>query len=557
MPSSQRTLLRQQLESLLRADDRYIDMAAQLRVYECSCGIPHIDFPTGRRHDGEAKPARLLERVYGGVYDRLKRCYVTDRAPKVIHEMKCHEGQVPLLTFDDDSVMRLLALGSPGAGKTFAAVRKALLLALMRPNSTGGLIAPTGDRKEIVWRDFLEACPPQWIEHVRPSKNEIQLKNGVVVQVLAARHSSQQYGSPLQGRSFDWCVVDESQNLTDESHQEVATRGRRAGKKYVIIETATNAQVPSFRIRLEHFKTNTLYRMLRFSGFTNPWVEPAYWHNMRADMSERDYKEKILAMDVPPEMLVYGRFSFEESICPRGVVPAWMSDVEKRRVGSLRDITEQITNDAFNKPYKYIIAQDFGVLVNAAEVLKCYMTTSGERWWWIVDEVTSGGATDHHSRKLMSYYDQNDAVVIADPHINVAAGSDKSDYNIFRNDGWDIHPAAHGKISRKHRISMVQSLLQDADGKRRLFIDCSGPAQPRCKRLVQSFMVSAYNDVGEPERERKTGIHDPSHWPSAVGFGLYRWEKMRGGNASMIRPMSEVLADERRARGGARIWERE
>lgn len=556
MSLSQRTILKQQISALIRADDRFVDMAARLRIMRCNCGVAHIDWPDSRPHTGEVEPAELLPRIYGGRYDRLNRCYVDGL--ERIHEIHCHDGQVPVLTFEDDSVMRVLALGSPGAGKTFAAVRKALLLALDRPNSIGGLVAPTGDRREIVWRDFLEACPQEWVAHISLSKHEIALKNGVIVQVLAARHSSAQYGSPLQGRSFDWVVVDESQNLTDDSHQEIATRGRRAGKKFKIFETATNAQVPAFRIRLEQFKTNPLYRRINFSGFTNPWVDPAYWHRMRSDMSERDFKEKILALDVPPEMLVYSRFSFEQSLVPRGTVPAWLDDVERKRWGTLRDITEQLTNDGFGSPYKYIICQDFGVLVNASIVVKAYQTSAGERVYWAIDEITSGGQTDLHARKLAQYYDQTEAIVIADPHFN-SQSADKSDYSIFKQEGWTIHPAAHGKISRKHRIAMVQALLQDASGRRRLFIDCTGPGQPRCKRLVQSFMVSQYNDAGEPEREKKTGITDPSHWPSALGFGLYRWEKMRGGPLT-VRSLSDAMSANPAAMAGApaaRWWEQE
>lgn len=550
MALSKKRLLRERVEALVRADDRWVDMAAQLRVMRCSCGVAHIDWPADKLHQGEPQPAELLPTVYGGRYDRLNRCYVGP-AERLV-EIQCHEGQVPVLTFEDDSVMRVLALGSPGAGKTFAAVRKALLLALARPNSIGGLVAPTGDRREIVWRDFLEACPPDWIEHVAQSKKEIRLKNGTVIQVLAAKRSAAQYGSPLSGRSWDWCVVDESSFVDDDAHQEIATRGRRAGRAYKIYETATNAQVAAFRMRLEQFKTNPLYRRINFSGWTNPWVDPGYWQRMRADMSERDFREKILAEDVPPELLVYSRFSFEKTICPRGVAPAWLSDIERRKWGRLRDVTEQITSEAFGQPFKQIIAQDFGVLVNAAVVLKAYQTAHGERIWWAIDEITSGGATDLHARKLAQYYDQTESIVIADPHFNTKQGTDKSDYNIFSSEGWIIKPATAGQISRKHRISMLQALLEDADGNRRFFIDQAGAGKPRCKRLVQSFMVSAYNDAGEPEREKKTGISDPSHWPSAVGFGLYRWERMRGANQE-VRTFAQIQK-ERAKRLGAPDW---
>lgn len=540
MSRSERSLLREQIRSLLRADGRFVDMGAQLRVWRCTCGVAHREYARGgsrhgQRHEGEAAPAELLPTVYGGRYDRLLRRYVG--VPEQVREMKCHPGQVEVLTMDTTGILRVLALGSPGAGKTFAAVTRSLLMALARPNSTGGLIAPTNDRRQILWQAFLELVEPAgWLEDVSTTRKEITLVNRVIVQILAAKSSSKQYGNPLQGRSFDWAVVDESQNVDDEAHVEIAARGRRASKTFVIIETATNAQVPAFRVRLEHFKTNAQYRRINFTGYENPWIAPEWWERLRGDMSEREFREKVLAEDVPAEMLVYPRFQLAKTVAPRGVVPAWVSDIQRRQWGKLRDVTEQLTYERFGRAAKYIIAQDFGVLVNAAEVLKAYRAANGDLLWWVIDEVTSGGATDIHARKLLQYYDSDDVLVVADPHFN-SKEADKSDYNIMRGEGLDVRPAATGTISKKHRIAMVNALLEDATGRRRLFIDCDANGTPRCRMLTRSFLTSQYNDHGEPEKERKAGLSDPSHWTSAVGFGVFPWERTTsGGSVEYVGP---------------------
>lgn len=463
----------------------------------------------------------LLPRVYGGRYDRIGRRYVGQ--PEQVQEISCHAGQVPLLTFDEPGVARVLALGAPGGGKTFAIIRRALLNALDLPNSIGGLVAPTGDRRQILWRDFLELVEPLgWIEDVSVSRKEIILLNRAVIQVLAAKKASNQYGSPLQGRSWHWACVDESQNVDDDSQVEIDTRGRRAGIRYIVFETATNAQVPSFRVRLEQYKSSPVHRVLRYAGQENPWVDAEYWERLRKLMSDRDYREKILAEDVPPELLIYPRFSFKDHLV--------------KRPANLVDITERVTQERYNTPRKYVIAQDFGVLVTASIVLKCYAAKGGDRVWWAIDEITSyaGTTADLHARKLMQRYNAEDVLVIADPHFNTKE-ADKSDYHLFQREGLNIRPAVHGKISKKHRIAMVNALLEDADGKRRLFIECDDNRNTPCKRLVQSFMSLQFNERGEAEADKKD-YRDMTHWTAALGYGVFPWERVRGGQSLQVVP---------------------
>ena len=526
MPASNKTLLKERIRRLSRESDRYVDIAAQLRVYRRNVA------------DTAAEPAELLPRIYGGRYDRLARKYVGP-AEKVT-EISCHAGQVPLLTFAEPGVARVLALGAPGGGKTFAAIRKALLCALDRANSIGGIVAPTNDRRQIVWRDFLELVEPLgWIEEVKQTAKEIVLVNRTVVQILAAKRPSVQQGNPLQGRSWDWCVVDESQNVDDDTQVEIDTRGRRAGTKYVVFETATNAQVPSFRVRLEKYKANPiLHRILRYEGKDNPWTERAYWERLKGLMSEREYREKILAQDVPPELLVYPRFSFAETVRP---VPA-----------GLRDITPLITADRFQRPAKYIIAQDFGVLVNASIVLKAYAGPGGveDRLWWAIDEITSyQTGADLHARMILQGYDPDEVLVVADPHFN-SKEADKSDYQMFRNEGLTIQPAAFGQIPKKHRISMVNTLLEDAAGKRRVFVACDSNKNPACRKLVQSFMSLQYSDNGVAEADKKD-LRDMTHWTCALGYGLYPWERFRGGGGTPPAPPPNAgISDKMRLRKG-------
>jgi hypothetical protein len=461
-----------------------------------------------------AAPAEILPKVYGGKYDALHRRYVGP-ADKV-EMISCHEGQLPLLTYDKPGVLRVLALGPPGGGKTFSIVRRALLNAVERPNLIGGIVAPTGDRRQIVWRDFLELVEPLgWIRDVKESKKEIVLANGTIVQILSAKAPSAQQGNPLQGRNWFWCCVDESQNVDEGAHREIAARGRRAGQEYRIYESATKSHHPGFVVRLEQFKTNETYELVKFKPEQNPWLDVGWYERLKADMSDRDYREWIQGEDVPPEMLVYPAFSFAETVKPRN--------------HGLRDITERVVHEKFNRTgIKYIVAQDFGVLTSTSEVLKCYQGPGGRRLWWAIDEITSYAdvRADLHARKVMSRYSPEDVLVVADPHFNTKE-ADRSDYNLFRAQGLDIVPATHGKISRRHRIAMLNALLCDANGERSFFIDCDSNRNAKCPKLVESLMTLQYNDHGEAERDKKD-YRDMTHWACAVGYGVYPWERIRG-----------------------------
>lgn len=510
MPKGQKTELIERLNRLLKVGDRYVDVGIQLRVWE-------------RGPDDQARPGRLLDRVYGGRYDRLARRYIGP--PGRVVELSCHEGQLPLLLFDEVGVARVLALGPPGGGKTFAVIRKALLLALDRPNSIGGLIAPTGDRKQILWRDLLAIIQPLgWVDDISVTRKEITLANRTVFQVLAAKRPSVQYGSPLQGRSFDWACLDESQNIDEDSQIEIDSRGRRVGTAYCVFETATNSPIPAFKERLEQYRLHPdTHRILRYNKDSNPWVDGAFYDRMRGLMSEREYRERILVEDVPSEALVYPAFRYALHV--------------KRRTFDLLDVTADIVAERYGRRAQYIVGQDFGVLVNASVVLKCFVkpTKPRERLWWAIDEVTTRNtAATVHARRILQKYTADSVIVIADPHVNTGKDSDKSDYYQFQREGLDIKPASSGysKIAQKHRISMMNSLLQDANGHPSLYVEADEHGHAECTELARSLLIQEYGPNGEESPRKNAG--DRSHWTAAIAYGLFPFERIRGSNTLTV-----------------------
>ena len=511
MPKSQVSILRERLDRLLRLDGRFVDCAARLAVYE-------------RGPDGRAVKAHLRPTVFGGVYDRHRRCYVYGEEtmpggmvrrylhlPETIYEIPCHAQQLVLLEHKRPGVMRVVALGAMGAGKSEAIVARALINCLKRPNTNGGLVAPISNQRTTVWDKFIKLAGPMGlVADVSHSRKQIRLVNGCVIDVLSAKRQTKDRGSPMQGKSWDWCCIDESSSVDDESHAEIAARGRSNAERYVIYEATTNDDFSHFVLRLERMKLQPArYEILKFYGHGNPWVPLEQWERLKSEIpSEREYRRKVLLEDAPRERLVYPRFFVATHLRPR---PA-----------AGEDITRKVTEDVLGRPYSFVMAQDFGALVTTTVVLKRYV-----EGWWALDEITTRQEySDRHARLLKKQYNPEDFIVIADPHFNVKE-SDRSDYALFRNEGLTIIKAHDEQIRRKHRIQMLNSLLRDNDGATRFFIDADSNGRPTCRQLVQSFLTLQYDEHGNPETDKKD-YRDMTHWSAAVGYGLYRFEKFRG-----------------------------
>ena len=522
MPKSERTILVEKIRRTLRPGDRYVSCAFRL--------VSHTPGPAGK-----ATPFRSFTRVYGGLYDRVARRYVVDAGgrrvvPPVVHEVSCHEGQVRFLLLTRKGLKRVIGIGAMGAGKTMAGVIKALMLAVDHPNTCGGLVSPIGKQKDLVREKFLGlAGPLGLIENDEPSRSRITLVCGSAVDVMAAQKSRKDRGYPFQGRDWDWAVADESSSIEDGAHTEMMARGRTNADVYCIYECTTYDDYPAFVMRLERCKLHPdKYELIKYFAEHNPFIDrDAHADNLRT-MPDREYRRKVLLEDVPPDRLVYPHFAVGRHVKPR---PA-----------QALDATEAVTHQLFGTGYKYVLGQDFGQLVSATIVLRCYRI-NGVLCWWAEDEITSWNEySNKHARLIRSRgYGPEDCIVIADPHLN-SPDSDKSDYNLFRNEGWTIMKAHHSKIAVRHRLNMVNSLLENANysttrclpscprncaghGESRLFLDCDGEGRPHCERLARALLTFQKREDGTPQPVRKDA-NDQTHWPDALGYGLYPAEKI-------------------------------
>jgi hypothetical protein len=498
---------------------RYVPCWARLRLWV--------------RPEGEdgAVAGPLRDHLYGGLWDRVLLRYVEGAQPEgdQMLEISCHAGQLPILEYDNPEkprVMRVMAIGGPGSGKTRTLSIWALLQGLDHPEFVVGMVGATSDRVKVLWDDFLAVAEPLGLIGERRENNRggpvVTLANGARYEFVAAKEPSRQMGSPIQGRSWHRAVVDETQNVNDRAQADIDERGRRAGTDYRVMESATNFGLGHFAARKERYKDSPYHDIVRLNPLENVFVERAYWERFRAAYSEHEWRTRIMAEDVAPEQLVYSSFVHAHNVLPAP------------RLQGL-DITRQITAEKFGSDtgWSWVAGTDFGTLCTVTCWLKAFRNPKdGGVDWWVMHETTSRSDSNagQHARRLMTWAHPGDFIVVADPGINTK-DVDKSDYELMRREGLTVRPADRRAIRVKHRVSMLNALLCDASNKRRLFVDCDAHRLPAAKKLVESFLTQVYDDFGNPENVRKN-YSDPTHWPAALSYGLFPFEKLKGAGST-------------------------
>ena len=522
------------IEKLRAAGDeerRYVDCGARVRLYE-------------RGPDGRPVPSRWLPRAFGGVYDTFAGAYVPGRIPSKWVELKIHRGQLPLVeAIGDQTRRRILGLGAPGGGKSMAIVVAAVALALRNPNGIGGVVAPTGQRLEVVWRKLLELLEPaQFVQAVKLGSKELLLVNGTTIQFRAAARRSDTYGSPIAGHDWQWAAEDEQQNIDDDSLREVDARGRIV-RHYQVFSSATNDARHEFQRRLQAYKASPDKHVVRFSGPDNCFTPLEHWEALKRLWSPEDYARFVDCTDVPRAGRVYPSFSYAENTA---------------RPPSHQDITAQLIADKYKGVRAdYVVGWDPGVITSASVIMKAWPGQGEhERRWFVLDEVTTRDATtEFHAADIAKWciargIRQDRLLILRDPH--TGKETDDSDDVQMRAGGFPyVRRSNYGmRIERKHRVSMVNALLRDATDRRRLFLASSPNGVPIADKTSECLGHLMYAPNGEVDYQHKTYLN-LAHWGEAVGYALYPWENIRGAAKPAPAEPASVVTGPWRQRWGS------
>ncbi len=482
---------------------------------------------------------------FGGMFDtRLGRYY--DESPNPVVWM-CSAEQRRLIVGDDNVPLQTLVEGGEGAGKTTGALARWLLLRMVRDFLGRGLefgcTAPTQSRLERVKQALMEAMPPDWYSYRQRDWLFTFASGAHRLRLVSAHRQSEAEGSPVQG--YDWAGggADEAQDQLD-TIEDIRARGRRAiGGLFPLLLTATFKSSPSYRSFRDKWSATANRGIEKLSCYTNPYVEPEFWAARRRELTAREFIRRIEAGDVGPERQTYYAWDRAQNLRP---VP---------RIGA-EPITE-ILLARWGQRYSILGGHDPGNLFRATLLLRAYRVRGIiDPCWWVIDEITSQDATTethvkHLTERLRQRWqcqlldrkgrpaeDGKRVLLRADPWTDIGNDQqqpDKSVYKVFKAAGYRILPARIKPSTETIKpmqvpldagIEMVNTLFCNAEGVRRLYVDCDDQRQPAAPRLVESLETSQRDLEGKAERNKKD-YRDPSHWPACLRYSLWELEKPR------------------------------
>lgn len=535
----ERTLERR-ITDRTHAHDRYVDAHVRLHVVAKD--------PEGRVTDPSKLP-RIRTHSLGGWIDtkcsppRLETRPGSISAADTIRRLGpgvdwyCSADQEQLILHPDSAPVGKLALGGMGAGKTTAGVIWTYLRwlegiqARTDKPTEGGITAPTSARLKIVVDEIIGKFPAAWYRYTS-TEGLFTMCDGSLIRCVSTYRQSASQGSRIQGFNWSWWLGDELQDQTDEYiNIQARLRAAKTGRAKRLA-TATAKDSPEWRT----FKDSTLspedwvpYQML---GPHSPFIAAEHWASMRRGMSERDYKRLVLAEDLPSESRLYSAFDRKENLRP---LP----------IGANKITSYVLSKRTGNPRHALLVGHDPGV-AKAASIYLDAFTLKGhgsDVFWWVRGELfTLHESAESHAIQVLKWArehginrrpDGEIAHVRAQP---VGAAEDKPDLDmirIWRRVGLDVRPAQYkkndsigvGQIKKESRIGMLNSLFCNADGKRRLFIECNDRGVPVAPNLVAALETMERDERGRAEHEEKDVRHDKSDLPAALGYGLWPFEK--------------------------------
>jgi hypothetical protein len=548
-----------EVDEYLSDVDRYVDFGVLIKVVR-------QDLENGRELIDGKPPLVVLRTIsLGGMVDTKSSpptIVGPSRDPKVWY---CSEEQEPLILHEDALPLGLLVYGSEGAGKTtcLAMWHFVRVLEAIGEGREGGQTAPTEPRLEMVRAEMKKLYRPEWYRYKASDDLFVFADGGgrgeevsTRIRLVSTHKQSAAEGSRVQGFNWSWCGRDEAQDQVD-AHEDIENRGRDApggGARYRQLATATAKDHPQWRRFRDMLLTSIradgeiLWKKFTLLITRSPFVSREFIETKRASMSERSFRRRMLAEDVPPERVLYNTWDAGDHLAPLNLRPIPESAV---------DVTAEVLRH-WGGNLQLLAGHDPGKLFDVTILMKAYRLPKIKKpVWWVVGEVTTErSTTDAHVKELLHVArekfhcntldwkgrpseDGARMLVRADPYSDSGAGDaqpDRSVYTVLRLSNILIHPAAYvakadklkvGRVPKEGRIDMMLTLLCAADKQtRRLYVDCDERRQPVAPRLVEAFETCERDGTGAAETQRKDQ-NDMSHWPAATGYGLWVLERPR------------------------------
>jgi hypothetical protein len=520
----------------VEATDRYVDIGVTLRVVRAEPipGAATVEYDSRalyvvREHffggilDTKSDPPRILEGDAG-----------VSQNPRV---WLCSEDQERAILHGDHETTGLAAIGGMGAGKTTAGVMWLYLrwLEHLGERREGGVIGPTEDRLEVVFKAMFDLFAPNWYSY-SSGAGVLTFCDGTRVRGVSTYRQSSKQGSRIQAFNWSFLLADELQDSIDEfiNAQARLRSGKKGNKKR--LATVTAKDDPAWRDLQDKMRTSEIWTFLTMLGPRSPFIDQEHWAVLRKQTTDRDYRRLVLAEDLPSESRVYNCFdrSVHLRMVPLGARKITSLVIGKKIGGEGWGVG--IGHDPGVAKAGSVWFDAYDIPRQAAALLGC---PTGEPIWFARAELfTHQDTPEQHAVKAMAKTREvfgcnirpgvDRAHVRCQPLGTAEDTPDTSTLATWRRIGFDIRVAKYNKngdgkthIKKNDRITVVNTLFD----KRRLFLECDDRGVCRTPQLLAAIETMERDHMGRAEHEAKNVKHDRSDLPAAAGYWLYPFEK--------------------------------
>lgn len=509
--------------------DRMVDVGVELNVIRLDRNGP-IKLESGRC------ASIVRTHRWGGMLDSHATVPYLCGASKTPRQWMCSEAQEPIILHLDSDPLGQLVLSGEGAGKTTALAmwhHRRWVIDGIGNFREGGQTAPVLKRLGLVRQEFRNLWDPRWCHYVaRDDFEGFELCDGSRIRFQHTHRQSQAAGSPIQGFNWSWSGRDEMQDSVDV-HPDIESRGRAAKDgRYKQLGTATAKDDSEWKTLRDGLIAGGQWIRRDLRVAESPFIAENFLAIKRqSGITDREFRRRYLAEDLAPESRLYFSWDRANNLRPVPVLGA-------------KKITSLVLRAKTGNPcHALLVGHDPGTSKAASIFLEAYqLPNEPDPIWWVRGELfTLHKTSEEHALGVLSIARdkfgcnvRNDAERAHVRAMPVGQAEDKPDldiYRIFGRVGLDIKAAQYkkdgtgtGVIKKDSRIEMVNRLLCDASGRRRLFVDCDEHRRPVAPRLVEAFETMERDERGRAETDKRLE-HDKSDPADALGYALWPWEK--------------------------------
>ena len=354
-------------------------------------------------------------------------------------------------------------------GKTTLGLFKLLCHAASAHHQVCYFVGPSERQaKEIAWRTLKQLVPAFLIHRMRHSELEIELMNGSVIKV----HGPQS----LRGTGLDFVVLDEFAYMPAELWPEVV-RPMLADREGRALLSSTPRGFNHFYDLYYEAKSRSDSAAFHFSTAHGGYVSANELALLRSTMDRKLYCQEIEACFELQSGRVYHAFSRDLNVADVPLIPG---------------ITLLVGMDFNVDPMTAVVAQKIGE--------QCHVSA---------EIVLPNSNTFEMMRELLLRYPHQRGVVHPDPSgaaRKTSAAVGQTDHEIIRQAGWQVYSLKPYPIV--DRVNSVNAMFENANGRRRLFID------RKCKNLIRALDGLTFKaETNLPDKS--TGL---DHISDALGY---------------------------------------